>query len=163
MKQKICYQPIGYIRTPHQEISKMPIQPGGAIGVKGTIELNRELLEGLADLEGFSHLILIYHFHLVKEHQLSVVPFMDDRPHGIFATRAPTRPNSIGISTVKLLKIDNNLLYIEGVDIVDGTPLLDIKPFFPKFDNQTDVKYGWLEEKGQLDISEIKSDSRFKS
>jgi tRNA-Thr(GGU) m(6)t(6)A37 methyltransferase TsaA len=88
---------------------------------------------------------------------------MDDKPHGIFATRAPARPNPIGLSTVKLKKIENNLIYIEGVDMVDGTPLLDIKPFFTKYDNRTDAKAGWLEGKEDIDITKIKSDNRFGS
>jgi tRNA (Thr-GGU) A37 N-methylase len=92
-----------------------------------------------------------------------VIPFMDDKPHGIFATRAPARPNAIGISVVKLRKIENNLLFIEGVDMVNGTPLLDIKPFFPKYDNHFGVKYGWLEAKGEMDITAIRSDERFGS
>lgn len=162
MKQKICFQPIGYIRTPHHSIARMPVQPNGAFEIEGIIELKQEYMEGLVDLDGFSHLILIYHFHLINEHRLQVIPFMDDKPHGIFATRSPARPNPIGMSTVRLKKIKNNLLYFIGADMVDGTPLLDIKPFFPNYDNQTDVKFGWLEEKGEIDISEIKSDERFK-
>jgi tRNA-Thr(GGU) m(6)t(6)A37 methyltransferase TsaA len=163
MQTEIIYRPIGFVKTPFQEVSEMPIQPQGADGKEGIIELNTEFAAGLMDLEGFSHLILLYHFHLVKGYKLYVVPFMDDKPHGIFATRAPTRPNTIGISVVKLRKIENNLLYIEGVDMIDGTPLLDIKPFYPKYDNQQNVKSGWLECKGNIDISKIKSDARFDS
>ena len=161
MKNKICYQAIGVIRTPHQEIAQMPIQPRGAKGMEGRIELDPAWTEGLEDLEGFSHLILIYDFHLITTHKLKVIPFMDDKAHGIFATRSPARPNSIGMSTVRLKRIENNLIFFEGTDMVDGTPLLDIKPFFPKYDNQKDVKFGWLEEKGEIDISGIKSDDRF--
>lgn len=163
MKQNICFQPIGKIRTPHQAISQMPVQPGGAAGVEGIIELKPEYLDGLEDLDGFSHIILIYHFHLIKGHKLKVIPFLDDKLRGIFATRSPARPNAIGISTVRLKEIRNNLIYFDGADMLDGTPLLDIKPFFPKFDNQFDVKSGWLDEKGEIDISEIRSDSRFRS
>jgi len=141
----------------------MPFQSRGAEGIEGIIELNREFVKGLTDLDGFSHLILLYHFHLVGNTTLLVIPFMDDKPHGIFATRAPVRPNPIGMSVVRLQKIEDNLLFIEGVDMVDGTPLLDIKPFFPKYDNHVDVRYGWLEEKGDLDITAIKSDERFDS
>jgi len=163
MDLNINYQPIGYIRTSFRKVSKMPIQPSGAKRAKGIIELNPDFTPGLFDLEGFSHLILIYHFHLIKGHKLYVVPFMDDKPHGIFATRAPARPNPIGMSIVKLKKIENNLIYIEGVDMVDGTPLLDIKPFFTKYDNRLDAKAGWLEGKGDIDITKIKSDTRFDS
>ena len=163
MSTEITYQQIGVIRTPFRKISKMPIQPCGAMNAKGTIELDPELLPGLVDITGFSHLILIYHFHLVKGYKLYVVPFMDDQPHGIFATRAPARPNPIGVSIVKLKKVENNLIYIEGVDMVDGTPLLDIKPFFTKYDNRTDAIAGWLENKKDIDITKIKSDARFDS
>lgn len=161
MNEEIIYKPIGYIRTPFKTIDKMPIQPCGAMQAKGTIALDPELVPGLVDISGFSHLILIYHFHLVKGHRLYVVPFMDDQPHGIFATRAPLRPNPIGMSIVKLVKVENNLLHIEGVDMVDGTPLLDIKPFFTKYDNRSDAMAGWLENKTNLDIVKIKSDLRF--
>lgn len=161
MSSEISYQPIGYIQTPFMTISDMPIQPSGANCAEGIIELNPDLVPGLIDLEGFSHLILIYHFHLIKEHKLSVIPFMDDQPHGIFATRAPSRPNAIGISIVELRKIENNFIHISGVDMVNGTPLLDIKPFFTKYDNRTDAKAGWLEEKSHIDIAKIKSDNRF--
>jgi len=163
MQPEIIYKSIGIIKTPFENIAAMPVQPRGAEGVEGIVELNPELVPGLADLEGFSHLILLYHFHLIAGPRLSIIPFMDDKPHGIFATRAPTRPNAIGISVVKLLKIENNLLFIEGVDMVNGTPLLDIKPFFPKYDNHFNVKYGWLEGKGEIDITTIKSDDRFGS
>ena len=163
MNSEISYQPIGYLKTPFVTVSDMPIQPAGANCAEGVIELNPELVPGLFDLEGFSHLILIYHFHLIKGYKLYVVPFMDNKPHGIFATRAPTRPNPIGISTVKLKRIENNLSYIEGVDMVDGTPVLDIKPFFTKYDNHLDAKSGWLEGKRDIDITKIKSDNRFDS
>ena len=163
MDSTINYQPIGILRTPFNTISEMPIQPSGANGAKGTIEMNPDLTPGLFDLEGFSHLILIYHFHLVCGYKLYVVPFMDDKPHGIFATRAPARPNPIGISVVELKKIENNILYIEGVDMLNGTPLLDIKPFFTKYDNRPDAKAGWLEGKDHVDITKIKSDTRFDS
>ncbi len=161
MDSEIRYQPIGYIQTPFMTISDMPIQPSGANCAEGIIELNPDLVPGLFDLEGFSHLILIYHFHLIKGHKLYVVPFMDDQPHGIFATRAPARPNAIGISIVELRKVENNFIYILGVDMVNGTPLLDIKPFFTKYDNRIDTKAGWLEGKNHIDIKKIKSDNRF--
>jgi tRNA-Thr(GGU) m(6)t(6)A37 methyltransferase TsaA len=163
MNSEINYQAIGYIQTPFMSVSDMPIQPCGANGAEGIIELNPDMESGLFDLEGFSHLILIYHFHLVKGYKLYVVPFMDDKPHGIFATRAPTRPNAVGISIVELLKIENNRIYISGVDMLNGTPLLDIKPFFTKYDNRLDAKAGWLEGKGDIDITKIKSDCRFEA
>src|ERR1035437_1435349 len=113
MENSIHYKPIGYIRTPFTNIISMPIQPKGAKQIFGVITINEEYIEGLTDLDGFSHVILMYHFHLVKEHKLSVIPFMDDKAHGIFATRAPVRPNPIGMSIVRLKKIEQNLIYFD--------------------------------------------------
>lgn len=162
MEETIKYNPIGIIHTPFIDIEGMPVQPSGSRKAKGYIELKEEFVPGLFDLEGFSHITLIYHFHLVTSYKLYVVPFIDDNAHGIFATRAPLRPNPIGLSTVKILKIETNRIEIEDVDMVDGTPLLDIKPFYPKYDNRSDVKFGWLEAKEHVDIAAIKSDARFK-
>jgi tRNA (adenine37-N6)-methyltransferase len=161
MSEKIVYQPIGVIRTPFNSIDKMPVQPCGAKRTRGIVELDHELLPGLIDIGGFSHLILIYHFHLAKGYKLYVVPFMDDHPHGIFATRAPNRPNPIGMSIVKLIKVEGNLLHVEGVDMVNSTPLLDIKPFYTKYDNRPDAIAGWLENNKDIDITKIKSDLRY--
>ncbi|NJO93061.1 MAG: tRNA (N6-threonylcarbamoyladenosine(37)-N6)-methyltransferase TrmO [Chloroflexia bacterium] len=155
------FKTIGFIRTPFKNVDGAPVQPGGGAGITGEIELNPQYVEGLTDLEGFSHLILLYQFHLVKRYQLKVIPFLDNKSHGIFATRAPARPNPIGISIVKLVKIEGNILTIENVDMLDMTPLIDIKPFFPKYDNQTDVKTGWLETNGEVDITKVRSDKRF--
>ena len=160
MNEQICFKPIGIIHSPFTEISGVPIQPLSAKGIKGTIELNPDFTEGLKDLEGFSHITLIYIFHLISKFSLQVIPFMDDKPHGIFATRSPSRPNPIGISTVRLINIDQSTLHIENVDIVDGTPLLDIKPFYPKFDNRKTDKIGWLV--GKRNMHKIRSDERFK-
>jgi tRNA (adenine37-N6)-methyltransferase len=161
METTITYQPIGIIHTPFENIGGMPIQPHGAATTEGVIELEPDLLPGLIDIEGFSHLILIYHLHKVKGHKLYVVPFMDDKPHGIFATRAPVRPNPIGMSIVKLLKVEENLIYFEGADMLDSTPLLDIKPFFTQFDNRPEAVSGWLSEKENLDVLNFRSDERF--
>ncbi|MBU1299453.1 MAG: tRNA (N6-threonylcarbamoyladenosine(37)-N6)-methyltransferase TrmO [Bacteroidetes bacterium] len=160
MRNKICFKPIGIIHSPFTEISGVPIQPLSAKGIKGTIELNPEFTEGLKDIEGFSHITLIYYFHLISKFSLQVVPFMDNESHGIFATRSPSRPNAIGISTVRLISVDQNILHIEEVDMIDGTPLLDIKPFYPRFDNRTTDKVGWLT--GKENIYGIRSDERFK-
>jgi tRNA-Thr(GGU) m(6)t(6)A37 methyltransferase TsaA len=154
------YNPIGIIRTPFKQAAGMPIQPSGAKGVKGTIELKPEYMDGLKDLEGFSHIILIYHFHKSKKQELVVTPFLDSKTHGVFATRAPNRPNPVGISIVKLLKIEFNILYLENVDIIDKTPLIDIKPYVPEFDKPSSVKTGWLEKKKRNVIFK-KSDGRF--
>ena len=143
---EIKYRQIGVIKTPFKEKKGTPIQPKAARGVKGVVEVFEEFKEGLKDIDGFSHIILIYHFHLSKKYSLLVKPYMDDNFHGVFATRAPARPNNIGISVVKLLKIEDNKLYIENVDIIDGTPLLDIKPYVPEFETEEEIRKGWLEE-----------------
>ncbi len=139
----------------------MPIQPSGARGIKGQIEIFAEFVEGLKDLDGFSHITLLYHFHKVKESRLTVVPFMDTKPRGVFSTRAPKRPNPIGLSTVRLIKTEGNILHVENVDILDGTPLLDIKPYVPEFDDQDGYRTGWL-EKAKGRVGGKKSDDRFK-
>lgn len=138
----------------------MPIQPSGAARVRGEIVLEEHLTEGLDDLEGFSHIILLYHFHGSKGFDLKVKPFMDSQLRGLFATRAPRRPNGIGLSVVRLLARRGNVLEIEGVDILDGTPLLDIKPYVPKFDAAPATAIGWLE--GNAEKSEsLRADDRF--
>jgi tRNA-Thr(GGU) m(6)t(6)A37 methyltransferase TsaA len=157
----ISYKPIGIIHSPFSEIKGMPIQPSGAKGIKGTIELMPEFAEGLRDLEGFSHIILIYHLHLSAGFSLKVKPFLEDQLRGVFATRAPKRPNPIGLSVVRLKEIKGNILHIEDIDIVDGTPLLDIKPYVPEFEVQETVRIGWLSEKvGKA--SRTRSDRRFR-
>jgi len=124
-----------------------PIQPSRAKGAKGTVTIREDLVDGLADLDGFSHITLIFHFHLSQDYELKVIPYLDTVRRGVFATRAPRRPNQIGLSVVRLTKIEGNVLYIENVDILDGTPLLDIKPFVPGFvEPDEDVRKGWLEK-----------------
>jgi tRNA-Thr(GGU) m(6)t(6)A37 methyltransferase TsaA len=156
----IQYTPIGIVRSPFTEIAGMPIQPPAAQGVRGSIILKNEFSAGLKDVEGFSHLILIYHLHLVRDFSLSVKPFLDNDEHGIFATRAPKRPNPIGLSVVRLVARDEATLEIENVDILDGTPLLDLKPYVPHFDAPDNVRIGWFE--GRLkQIDQARSDDRF--
>lgn len=159
--KKIILRPIGIIRSPFKDSKGMPIQPTAARGVTGTIEIEPEYVDGLRDIEGFSHLILVYHFHLSEGYSLEVKPFMDDHLHGVFATRAPRRPNPIGISTVRLVKVEGRTLQIEDVDIVDGTPLLDIKPYVPEFDAQKAERIGWLSGKVNK-IHKVKADERFR-
>lgn len=154
-------KPIGIIRSPFKELTGMPIQPAGAAGVEGVVEVFEEYRAGLKDLDGFSHVILLYHFHRAKGFNLQVVPFLDSVPRGVFATRAPKRPNPIGLSVVQLDKIEDGMLHIRNVDILDGTPLLDIKPYVPEFDVQAEVRTGWLETAGKA-VSDRKSDDRFK-
>ena len=156
----ITYLPIGIIYTPYQDPEGIPIQPSGAVGIRGQVEVFPEYEAGLKDLDGFSHIILVYDFHRSKGFNLQVVPFMDSELRGVFATRAPKRPNSIGLSVVRLLKVKSRILYIENVDIVDATPLLDIKPYVPEFDQQVSVRTGWLKEAGKT-VSKKKSDKRF--
>ncbi len=159
---KISYTPIGVIHSPFHELTGMPIQPSGETSAPGTIELELEYIGGLKDLDGFSHIILIYHLHKSRRSALQVVPFLDSEPRGVFATRAPHRPNPIGISVVRLLRIEANVLYVESLDILDGTPLLDIKPYVPEFDSPTEFRLGWLENtRGK--VRSTRADARFQT
>ncbi len=158
---EIVYRPVGIIRSPFKTVEGTPIQPVGASGVRGRIELREEFVAGLKDLDGFSHVILIYHFSLSEGYNLEVKPFLDDQLRGVFATRAPKRPNPIGISVVRLIGVEGIFVYIEDVDIVDGTPLLDIKPYVPKFDARETELIGWLSGKVQA-AEQVKADERFK-
>ncbi len=155
-------KPIGIIYTPFTKLDGMPIQPAGAAGVQGTVEVFPEYEPGLKDLEGFSHIVLLYVFHRSQGFQLQVVPFMDTKPRGLFATRAPKRPNPIGLSVVQLDRVDGCTLHVRNIDILDGTPLLDIKPYVPEFDAVADVRTGWLEEVRKT-VGERQSDGRFQS
>ncbi len=157
---KIVYKPIGVIHSPFKEVKGTPIQPAAAEGVRGTVEVFPEYADGLKNLEGFSHIILVYHFHLAKPGALRVRPYMDKEERGVFATRAPSRPNPIGISVVRLLKVEGNVLHVEDLDIVDGTPLLDIKPYVPQFDVRPVERIGWLEKRVRK-LAEARDDGRF--
>ncbi len=160
MNETIKYKPIGIIHTPFKHSKGTPIQASGAKETKGKIEVFSDFEKGLKDLNGFSHIILLYHFHLSKKPELLQTPFLDDEPHGVFAIRSPSRPNSIGLSVVRLDKIEKNIIYISDIDIVDGTPLLDIKPYISKFDLRKNTKSGWL-DKTAAKISATKDDGRF--
>jgi tRNA-Thr(GGU) m(6)t(6)A37 methyltransferase TsaA len=158
---RIVMNPIGVIHTPFKTLEGMPIQPIGAEQIKGQVVLDLQFMEGLADIEGFSHLILIYAFHQSKGFQLKVKPFLDDRMRGLFATRAPRRPNPVGLSIVELLRREENMLHVSKIDVVDGTPLLDIKPYVPAFDSPNATAIGWLD--GKVENSRcMRSDERFK-
>ena len=159
--ENIVYRPIGIIHTPFRELENMPIQPSGAAGICGTVDLYPEFAEGLKDLDGFSHLILLYRFHESRGYSLTVTPFLDSETRGVFATRSPKRPNPIGLSIVRLVRIQGSTLDIENVDILDRTPLLDIKPYVPEFDHQEDCRIGWL-EKARGMVKEKRSDERFR-
>jgi len=176
MIKDVNYKFIGIIKTPFNSKEGMPIQPTGAKGINGVIEINPEFAEGLTDLDGFSHIILIYHFltdldgfshiiliyhfHKADNFHLMVKPFMDDKEHGVFSTRAPKRPNSIGLSVVKLNHIEGNLVYVENIDVLNETPLLDIKPLIPDVDFAEVDKLGWLEGKSNK-MGDKKADNRF--
>ncbi len=134
--------PIGVIHSPFTDPEQTPIQPSRS-QVRGQVEVYPQFVEGLEDVDGFSHLILLYVFHRAAEYALRVKPFLDSQLRGLFATRYPARPNPIGLSIVRLRARHANLLEIEGVDILDGTPLLDIKPYVPDFDAQAEVLTGW--------------------
>ena len=156
----ISFTPIGTIHSPFTEPAGMPIQPAGASGVRGTVRIDEKYWEGLRDLCGFSRIILLYHLHRSEGYALDVIPFLDTVSHGIFATRAPRRPNAIGLSIVRLIAVNDCELVIEGIDVVDGTPLLDIKPYVPEFDCFPDEKSGWFA--GCRDaVSSMKADERF--
>jgi tRNA-Thr(GGU) m(6)t(6)A37 methyltransferase TsaA len=153
--------PIGIIQTPWHDPAAMPVQPSGAAANRGTIDLNRDLEEGLAGLAGYSYIFVIYGFHHTRETRLRVKPFLDDHSHGIFATRAPARPNHLGLSVLRLCEVSGTILKVTGVDMLDKSPLYDIKPYVPAFDQPTgDIRLGWLE--GKADQAGAKrSDDRF--
>ena len=140
-------KPIGIIHTPFNSKKKTPILSVKSKAI-GKVEVYKKYQVGLKDIEGFSHLILIFKFHKAKGYKLLVKPFLDNEMRGLFATRYPRRPNQIGITVVKLLNKKNNILTVKGIDILNKTPLLDIKPYVPAFAAKTKVKIGWL--KGKL-------------
>ncbi|HXV20506.1 MAG TPA: tRNA (N6-threonylcarbamoyladenosine(37)-N6)-methyltransferase TrmO [Desulfuromonadales bacterium] len=156
----ITFAPIGTIHSPFTNPEGMPIQPAGAREAIGTVVIDPAFEAGLQDLEGFSHLYLLYHFHRAAPMRLKVVPFLDRREHGIFATRAPARPNPIGLSVVELLEVRGNRLTVRGIDVLDGTPLLDIKPYAEAFDRVEGSRSGWLASSPE-EIARQRSDRRF--
>jgi tRNA-Thr(GGU) m(6)t(6)A37 methyltransferase TsaA len=153
-------KPIGIIHSPHHSIEDMPIQPKGASEIEGYILVSENYTSGLQDLEGFSHIYLLYSFHKATRTELIVKPFMDKQTRGVFATRSPLRPNHIGISIVKLKRVEGNRIVVEGIDILDGTPLLDIKPYIEKFDAVKESISGWLQS-SEKEIRQKRSDNRF--
>jgi len=157
----VNYRPIGIIHSPFKRLEGTPIQPTGGVGVRAQVEIFSEFVAGLQDLEGFSHIMLFYHCHLAQPYRLMVKPFLDDVAHGLFATRAPARPNPIGLSIVRLIRISNHMLDVEDIDIIDRSPLLDIKPFVPEFDTRDAARIGWL-EKNIAALNKTLDDGRFK-
>jgi len=156
----IQYRPIGIIHTPYKRPAGTPIQPPTSEGVESDVEVFENYTEGLTDLEGFSHIYLIYHFHLSRKFSLKVKPFLDDESHGLFATRAPSRPNAIGLSVVELIGTQKNILRVKNIDVLDGTPLLDIKPYVPRFDIRKVHRIGWMEKKIK-NLDKTQDDGRF--
>ena len=159
---EIKYHPIGTIHSPHTSLAGMPIQPSSAQGIKGQIEIEDRYVYGLQDLDGFSHIYLIYHLHKARPHKLLVKPFLENKVRGLFATRAPSRPNPIGISVVRLVSIENATLHVENIDILDGTPLLDIKPYVSEMNAVKNVRIGWLENH-RREIDNKQTDDRFQN
>ncbi len=141
--KEILFHPIGVIHSPHKVLSKTPIQPVFCSDIRGTVVLNAEYAYGLKDLLGFSHIFLFYYFHQSQKTCLCLKPYLSDQEYGIFATRAPHRPNKLGMSVVRLDRIEDNVLHVKDIDILDGTPLLDIKPYVQRFDTRENTRSGW--------------------
>lgn len=146
MAEDIVFRPIGVIRSGHTAPEKTPIQPVYSEGCPGRVEVFPEYEAGLRDLEGFSHIYLLYHLHKAGRVRLTVKPFLQDTERGVFATRAPCRPNAIGLSIVRLVRREGNVLHLDGIDVLDGTPLLDIKPYTARFDRIEATRNGWQDE-----------------
>ena len=156
-------EPVGVCNSPFKELVNMPVQPRGAKDTIATIEIKKELQDALKDLDGFSHIYLIYYFHKVKKPKLQVVPFNDktNTKRGVFSTRTPMHPNSLGLSIVELVEVKENIVTIKGVDIVDGTPIIDIKPYIENFDKiDIPTKSGWMQSSNE-EVCCKKSDNRF--
>jgi tRNA-Thr(GGU) m(6)t(6)A37 methyltransferase TsaA len=161
-RDEVRYRPIGVVRSPFEAVDGMPIQSAAAADAVGRVEVDDEYAGGLADLDGFSHCILVYHFHRAEgDAPLSTEPFLDDRDRGVFATRAPRRPNPIGLSVVAIESIDGTTVTVRGVDVLDGTPLLDLKPYVPDFDVRVGAEAGWLDATDRS-AADVRSDDRFR-
>jgi len=158
----IVFRPIGIIHSGHEDPAKTPVQPVYAKACSGIAEIFPEHADGLKDIEGFSHLYILYHLHRSEPGKLIVKPFLQDRERGVFATRSPARPNAIGLSVVELVLRQNSILHLRGVDILDGTPILDIKPYSARFDHIQAIRSGWLDEVDD-DIAKLKGMRRYKS
>ena len=161
MEKRIYYTPIGIIHSSFKQLAGMPIQTAFSKNGEGTVELFPQFKQGLKDLEGFSHIMLIYHFHKSKGYDLLCRPFLDSVKRGLFATRAPSRPNPIGLSIVRLHEINDGVLSVSSLDVIDGTPLIDIKPHIPKFDSPKAVTVGWFEKAFRKKKPAIIADNRF--
>jgi tRNA-Thr(GGU) m(6)t(6)A37 methyltransferase TsaA len=160
MLDAVSFTPIGIVRTPFSDHAGMPIQTVAAQGVRGTIELDPSYAPALADLDGFTHLHLITYLHRTGGTSLRVTPYLDSVERGVFATRSPKRPNPIGLSLVRLTRVEGALLHVEELDLLDGTPLLDIKPYVPPFDDRAGARYGWFEQRAH-NVHSVRADARF--
>jgi tRNA-Thr(GGU) m(6)t(6)A37 methyltransferase TsaA len=156
----ITYRPIGVVRAPFSRLEGMPLQSVAAEDVRGQIEVLPDFAAGLKDLDGFSHIHVIAHLHRGVPGGLEVIPFLDETPRGVFATRSPRHPNPIGLSVLRLLAVEGATLQVAGVDLVDGTPVLDIKPYVPRFDVVAADRVGWLEQAAER-VHEVRADTRF--
>jgi tRNA (adenine37-N6)-methyltransferase len=160
MLNAITYQPIGIVHSPFVEPEGTPIQPAASNGTEAFIEIFPEFADGLKDLDGFSHIYVLFHLHLINKHPLTVIPFLDNEPHGVFSTRSPGRPNPIGISVVQLGKVEGNRLFIKNIDMLDGSPVIDIKPYIQQFDVFETTKNGWYQNRVH-NMETKKDDGRF--
>jgi tRNA-Thr(GGU) m(6)t(6)A37 methyltransferase TsaA len=158
--EPIAFTPIGVVRTPFATHAGMPIQTVAARGVVGRVELDPAYEPALADLDGFTHLHLITYLDRTGPASLRVTPYLDTVERGVLATRSPKRPNPIGLSLVRLVRIEGAVLHVEELDLLDGTPLLDIKPYVPPFDDRADARYGWFEQRAQH-VHSVRADARF--
>jgi len=140
---KFIFHSIGVIHSPLKVMSKTPIQPVFCNDIEGTVILDTEYTDGFKDLQIFSHIYLFYYFNQSQKTCLRLKPYLSDQEHGIFATRAPHRPNKLGMSLVRLVRVEDNILHVKDLDILDGTPLLDIKPYIQRYDSRKTVKSGW--------------------
>ena len=157
----VTYVPIGVVRSPYNGLDGMPLQTVAAADVEATVELDARVHDALRDLDGFSHLWLLVHLHRVDGWTPEVVPFLDDnRPRGVLATRSPRHPNPIGLSLVELVAVEAGALQIRGIDLLDGTPVLDVKPYVPLFDAREDVRAGWLGAAAER-VRTVRSDARY--
>ncbi len=143
--EEIRIKPIGVVHSPFKDPVGVPKDSTDGMNYRGTVEIFPEYKEGLKDLDGFSHIIILFYFHKSEYSHLIVKPFLDDTLRGVFSTRSPHRPNYIGLSLVELQKIEDNIIYIKGIDMIEGTPVLDIKPYIPEFESNEGIRIGWLE------------------
>jgi tRNA-Thr(GGU) m(6)t(6)A37 methyltransferase TsaA len=156
----IAFTPIGVVHSPYTQIAGMPIQTVAARGISGMVVVDEAYAAGLRDIDGFLHLWLLVHLHRMQGFALEVIPYMDDKPHGVFATRSPRRPNPIGLSLVRLVRVEGATLHIEDIDLLDGTPVLDIKPYVPKLDDRASERTGWFAANVHK-VSQVRADGRF--